>query len=287
MAPKYFNVPLLWIALVWLCQGLSAQDPRAQERTRIVPASGEVEFEQLRIIRWATLGGAPEADLTNMEIQLWFPSDWEQPDLNCPALVHIQELSPIEDDTGRLLTTEKRLSRIVELQGEVRSKTWKNWDGKRGPVVELMLDAPARGANSIRMVKGKAEVTLTKPRALKFDDLKAINGQELSHPDFEELAAMKLRFSIEEDQGGLTAKLTAPIDFSSPRNRGRLLVWDISTGNRRVAMTSEGGSRAKEGFTEEKSFRGKTIENLSLRLVVLEAVESKTFEFDFRNVPFP
>ena len=40
-------------------------------------------------------------------------------------------------------------------------------------------------------------------------------------------------------------------------------------------------------MTVEKTYRRRTIKGLSLRVVVLDAIETKTFNFDFQNVPLP
>jgi len=282
------------LALALICCGLSllCQTPigstaRAQETTRIAPASGGVEFDEIHIVRRVALGAVKEADLTNMQLGLWFAADWEPKDNRSPPLIHVQSLSAVEDDTGRLLSTEKRLKQVEYLRGEVRGNTWKSSGGKQGPVVSLLLDAPVRGANKLKAIKGKAQVTLTKTVSLTFQDLAAVNGKELDHPDMKGLAAMKLRFSIEETDGRVSAKLSAPVNYASPWNRGRLLTWDVMDGDKRIGLSSEGTSPEGEGVTVEKTYRRRTFKDLSLRLVLLEAVESKTFDFDFRDVALP
>jgi len=65
------------LALALICCGLSllCQTPigstaRAQETTRIAPASGGVEFDEIHIVRRVALGAVKEADLTNMQLGL-------------------------------------------------------------------------------------------------------------------------------------------------------------------------------------------------------------------------
>ncbi|HSQ55951.1 MAG TPA: hypothetical protein VLM40_09395, partial [Gemmata sp.] len=232
-------------SLLPLCHSVAAGTAQAQRKTRIAPASNGVEIDEIYIARRTALGAVKEADLTNMQLGLWFSADWEAKDGRSTPLIHLQELSAIEDDTGRVLTTEKRLKEIEQLRGEVRGNTWKSFGRKQGPVLSLLLDAPARGAGKIKSVKGKAQVTITKPITLTFKDLAAVNGKILEHSDFKDLAAMKLRFSVENKDGSVSAKLSAPVNYASPWNRGRLQNWDVMDGGKRISLSSEG--RSTEG----------------------------------------
>jgi hypothetical protein len=272
---------LLCSGLVPLCQSESERPALAQGTTRIAPASNGVEIEELYVVRQSALGAVKDADLTNMRLRLWFSADWEAKDGRSPPLIQLQELSAIEDDTGHVLSTEKRLKQIEQLRGEVRGDIWKGAGGKQGPVVSLLLEAPARGAGKIKAVKGKADVTLTKQISLTFEDLAAVNGKDLEHPDMKNLGAMKLRFSIAEKDGSVSAKL------SSPSKRGRLYDWNVMDGEKAISLSSEGTHREGEGVTVEKTYRRRTIKGLSLRVIVLDAVETKTFSFDFQNVELP
>src|ERR1700722_6631016 len=120
--------------LIPVCWPSSDRTAQAQERTRIAPASDGVEIEELHIVRRSALGAVKGADLTNMQLGLWFSADWMVPNGGSPPLIHIQELSVIKDDTGRVLSTEKRLKEIEYLRGEVRGTTWQSFGGKQGPV---------------------------------------------------------------------------------------------------------------------------------------------------------
>ncbi|WP_029631455.1 hypothetical protein [Zavarzinella formosa] len=258
---------------------------RAQETTRIAPASGGVEIDRLQIVRLKVLGAVKRADLTNMQLDLWFAADWKKTDDDVRPLIHLQSLDAIEDDTGRLLSTENRLKEISYLQGETRGTHWKGSGETSGPAITMLLDAPGRGAAKIKSIKGKGQVSLTKPVNLTFENLADINGKDLDHPDMKGLAAMKFRFSITEKDGNVTAKLSAPVQFASPWNQGRLFRWDLMNGKRTIDPSSEG--RTGKGTTEEKTYRRQSLKGLSLRLVVLEATETKDFSFDFKDVELP
>src|SRR5262245_5953014 len=100
--------------LLPLCQSLVDRRAQAQETTRIAPASNGVEIEEIQIVRSTALGAAKEADLTNMQLGLWFSADRETKNSRSTPLIHLQELSAIEDDTGRVLSTDKRLKQIEQ-----------------------------------------------------------------------------------------------------------------------------------------------------------------------------
>lgn len=272
--------------LIPLFLGSSALPACADDAVRIAPASDGVEIEEVHIVRRSALGVVKGADLTNMRLSLWFSAEWEGDTGREPMLVHLRELSAIEDDTGCLLSTERRLRSVEEVKGEVRQNTWKRAGGKSGPVTSLRLDAPARGADKLKEIKGKAEVTLTKRVVLTFDDLAAIEGKVLEHPDLKALRDMKIRFSVSEKGGTVSARLSAPENFTSPWNRGRLYDWDIMDGEEELRPSSIGGAEG-EGTTEEKTYRGRMAKGLSLRLTVLETVETKTFKFHFKDVDLP
>ena len=262
----------------------------AQERMRVAPASGGAEIEEIDIKRRIALGAVKEADLTNMNLSLWFPADdWEQEDRLSPPLIHMLSLEPIVDDTGYILTSQKRLEDIDYLLGEVRGTTWKVASGKNGPVIDMRLEAPKRGANQIKAIKGEAKVTLTRMVTLTFPDLAAIKGQVLDHPELKDLKEMNIQFEVTEEDGDVTATLSAPFNFASPWNRGRIHDWELFAGKQRLSAGIFGKGPADEGAGgfEKKTYRRRTLKGLSLRLVVLEPIKSKTFQFDFQNVDLP
>ena len=54
-----------------------------------------------------------------------------------------------------------------------------------------------------------------------------------------------------------------------------------------IELSSEGVSPKNGGVAVEKTYDRPNIKGWSLRLTVLEPVETKTFNFDFRSVPLP
>jgi hypothetical protein len=277
---------LLSVVFVALGASLPAQE---SDRKVIAPTSGGVDIERIMIVRQAARGAVKAADLTNMQIELRLMGDWKNQDLDSfDHLVWLRSLDPVEDNTGKLLSTPKRRKQIDYLEGEVRGLEWSGEaKGKGGPSIRLILDAPERSAVKIKAFQGRAEVTRARAVRLQFDDLSAIHGKELSHPDLPGLEKLKVRFSIETKEGEVTAKVAAPFNYSSPWFRGRLAAWSLMDGEGEIHLSSEGTSRAEGRFTVERTFRRPDFKGWSLSLVVLDPVESKTFDFEFHDIELP
>ncbi len=241
----------------------------------------------------STVPGAVKS--AEMRIDLWFPATWERTQPGFPCLIHLCSLSPVKDDTGKLLSTEDRVKEITYLQGEVRGDDWRSGRGKEGPTISFLLDAPTRRANKITAITGTADVSLARVVNLTFNDLPAINGKDLEHRNIKGLKGLKLNFSIEVKNGVVVAKLKSPMNYASPWNRGHLQEWAIIDGvneirsfDEGVISSSESVPPAKEGVTVQRTFNGRRdFKGWSLRISVLEPVESKSFKFDFRGIELP
>jgi len=270
-------------------QFLLDRSAKGHEPGRITPASGGVELEEINIVRRTALGAVAGADLTNMELKLYFPAVWTRQERveNANYLIHFESLTNIEDDTGKLLSTEGRLKEIQYLRGDVQGDELKGGGRAGGPIARLLLEAPARKAEKIKAIKGKAQISLAKTVNLTFKDLAAINGKLLEHTDLKGLQHLKLRFSIQEKDGNVIATVTAPAKYTSPWNLGRLHHWDLFKGEQEIELSSEAVLPDNQGIAVEKRYARPSFKGLSLRLVVLDPVESKTFNFDFRNVDLP
>jgi hypothetical protein len=263
---------------------LLAQD---HERPTKAPV-GQAEIEQIEIVRWSVRDAAKKGE---MKIDLWFPATWERVQAGFPHLIHLRSLNSIEDDTGKLLSTEDRLGQIAYLRGEVRGDTWRTGDGREGPTISLCLEAPQRRAERIKALAGVADVSVAKVVSLTYNDLAAINGKELDHPRIKGLKDLKQRFSIEVKDGTVSATMESPINFASPSNGGRLEWWALLDGGKEVTSFDEsvsttrpknGGVIVQRTFIGRRDFRG-----WSMRVSVLEPVESKSFTFNFHGVELP
>jgi hypothetical protein len=265
----------------------------AQERERPTREPvGRAEIEQIEIVRWSVRDATKKGE---MKIDLWFPATWEKVPAGFPHLIRLRSLSPIEDDTGKLLSTKDRLGQIAYLRSEVRGDTWRTGGGREGPDISFCLEAPQRRAEKIKAITGAADVSLAKVVSLTFSDLAAINGKELDHPRIKGLKDLKLRFSIEVKDGTVSATMQSPINFASPWNGGRLQEWALFDGGKEVTSFNESTmpcdespSQQNDGVIVQRTFIGRRdFKGWSMRISVLEPVESKSFTFDLHGVELP
>jgi len=256
---------------------MSGQQPdEVQGRTSPIAISGGAELETIRIVRWKASYAAKEADLTNMEIRLWLPGKWK--DESKHHLVKFLDLKSIEDETGKLLSTNKRLEAIRYLKGEVEANGTMSFQGKEGPVIAFTLEAPARPASKIKSIKGKAEVSRATIASLRFGDVFSMRGKALEHP---KLKVCPIRPTVEVENG--ETKVTLGV----PDQSARLYDWWLEKDGKRLPLRGEGATLFDGKYVSGKTFRGDRIKEYSLRILLAEPVESKVFEFDFKNVELP
>jgi hypothetical protein len=241
-----------------------------------IAVSGDAEIDSLHVVRRKAGRTTKTADLTNMTIALWLPGKWNT--VREGYMVKLLDLKTIEDDTGNLLTTKTRLEWIRYIKGEVRADTTMSSGGKEGPVIRMVVEAPARGAGKIKSIKGKAEVSSVTLASLSFDDLSLMNDKPLDHP---KLKDFPIRAIVDVGDGTTTIKLELP-----PQD-GRLWHWWLEKDGAALSLMSEGASKVNGKILPEKSYRGDRVKEYSLRLSLAEPVETKVFEFDFTNVDLP
>jgi hypothetical protein len=263
-----------WIGAVAL-SGLAAlaQDPEpVAKRMPVIAVSGDTEISSIRIQRERASDAAIDADLTNMEIRLWLTSKWEGE--AGEALLRVTELAPILDSTGKLLSTKARLERMDFLHGEVRGHESGITRGRQGPVIRLLLDAPARQATTIQSIKGKAMVSQSISTRLEFADLQSLSGKPLNHPKLKNLQIVP---TISVNDGDTVLSLHVP------NGHARLMVWGIVKNRRMLDPSSE----STDGITLQQHYDGDQMKDSSLGIMIAEPSPPKVFEFDFKNVELP
>jgi hypothetical protein len=249
--------------------------PAPADRTPAIAISGGTEISEIRITRWKASYSAKKADLTNMRIDFWFADPkWGGADHH---LVSVKQIEPIKDSTGKLLSTKKRLEANQAVNGEILTSQNQVFLGKRGPMFELTLDAPAREATTIKAIKGKADVARTELEALDFD-LDKVLGKPLSHPS---LKNFKIEPSIQVNDGDTEVTLRVP------ESHAKLYRWFVAH-KTVLRSTSEGGTPSPAGTVGlTTTYRGKLPKGCILRLIIAKPVESKTFEFHFKDIDLP
>jgi hypothetical protein len=96
---------------------------------------------------------------------------------------------------------------------------------------------------------------------------------------------MNLKFALTSGFFTRTGELSAPFDFT--KDCGRLYDWGVLDGENRVWNWGTGVSSRVPGVTEYQRFSSASLKGLSLCLIVLEPVETVSFDFHFQNVPLP
>lgn len=268
---------LLLAAFVALSNSHAQAPDQDPDRVPVIGTSGQVEIASIRIAREKVSNAAKEADLTNMRIELWLTRDADV-GVQSDYLVKLSDLAPIEDNTGKLLTTKSRISAIRYLQGEVRARQFQTFRGKSGPVIEITLDVPERNATAIRSLKGKASLLRFADVRLQFDNLAAIDGKVLEHPKLKEFP---IRCSTKFSDGDTTLTLAVP------KQHARLRDWGLEDMGQLLRNSSESQSVEKGLVILEKTYRGDHRKTASLVIAIAEPNETKSLDFEFRNIELP
>jgi hypothetical protein len=77
----------------------------------VVATSGSVEISSIRVVRHKGLTSSNDLEPTKMEIELWFTSKAKGAFAQI-RLLKVVDLGPIEDNTGKLLSTRRRLQQL-------------------------------------------------------------------------------------------------------------------------------------------------------------------------------
>jgi hypothetical protein len=237
------------------------------EQTGPIAASAGAEIYEITIKRCKASYAARDADVTNLTLALHFPAKWKSQ--RHSYLVRIVSLEPIADDTGKILSTKGRLRKIKFLGGDVLVNGSFDSRALEGPVIRMVMDVPARRAIYLKSVKGKAKVSRVRIQFVEFP-FAAVLGKPLEHPL---VKGFKLIPKMEMENGDTTVRLRAS---NLP---DRLVKWGLTAGDRELECVRYGDSF--------RTYRGQLPEGCSLWLMFDVPAETKTFEFDFKNVELP
>jgi hypothetical protein len=249
----------------------------AEEDTPPLALDGSVELNSIYITRWKASDSAASADLTNMRLELWISMPKAQ-----QYLLRVKKLDDIVDDTGKNLLTEQRRGRIESLEREVRAAGVKAARGKGGPILEFTLDAPARGAKTIRSIKGQFEITSSGSEIVKLKDFSKLVGTRLEHDLLKELAIVP-SLDRREDYTDVELKLTGQHDH--------LLAWTLAKDGEPMRESSLGSGPAGDAANSElvsKGYRDLVVdESTELWLRIANKDEEKLVDFEFKDIELP
>jgi hypothetical protein len=241
-----------------------------------IAVSGGAEVYQIDITRRKASYAAKGADLTNMTLSVWYPELWKG-NSTTQYLVKLTNLDPVIDDTGKLLSTKERRESIGVLQGEVFARETFGCKGKFGPVITMMLEAPARRATTLKTIKGKAEVARVRFQTVKFD-LASVIGKPLRHPL---LKGVVIRPSTRQKDGQTIVALWVPTTHD------RLVQWEVEASGLTLEWTSLGKKPGAGSIEIEQNYEGKLPKGCLLVAKIAVPIETRIFEFNFQNVALP
>lgn len=244
----------------------------------LIAKNGGVEIQSIEIERRKVSYAVKSADIVNMTVALLLTVDGKhQPEDR--YMMRLRALDVVEDDTGKLLTTKQRLAEIPELKGEVSNSSYSSHTtGSHGPVMYLRLDAPARAASTIKVLKGTVEVRTVRMKRLTIADMEKSHGKQLEH---HELKDMPIVPSITVKDGYTTVTLRVP------RKYKRIIDWDVSNGGKGMRMSSETGAETKDTIDVIREYEGEYPKNCTLHLSFPVPGELKTLSFEFKNLELP
>jgi hypothetical protein len=253
-----------------------AQPPDASDKMPVIAESGGVEIDSIKIVREKASGAAKGADLTFMELDLWFAGDVSKE--SGGYVVHVTELDAILDDAGTDLSPESRRRFLDVLKAPVPVRESQITRGKAGPVVNLKLDAPARNVLRLKSIKGKATVSQSAVERLQFQDLAGMQGKSLEHAS---LADFPVKATVQVEDGKTLVKLEVPTPHE------RLVTWGLVKKNRMLSADMESVGLEGDMTILTASYEGDLVENHSLGLMLTMPNASREFEFNFEDVELP
>lgn len=246
------------------------------EKTPVIATSGNVEIDSIKIVREVASDAAVNADLTNMQISLWFAGNPAA--MNSRYLVRFVELESIQDDAGSELLPDRRRELMKFLKEPARIGESKQARGKAGPVVHINLDAPVRNALHLKSIKGTAIVSQPSFDRLQFEDLASMNDKALEH---ESLAEFPVRATVRLEDGDTVVVLKVP------EQHEMLITWGLVKNGRMLEPNSEGVGTEDGTSTLECTYGGDVIKDCTLGLMIAKPDQSISYRFEFKDVPLP
>lgn len=251
--------------------------------------SGEVELVELRLQR-SRRGRIPfdqEAAKGTLETCLWFPKEWQKsasfrqeanPDF---YFFNVIELGEVLDDAGKLLFGERTKEDGLPRRWMSSESMYLNRSpSRKGPVLRLTLKAPALQAKKLARITGTVEVSAARlvQQTLK---VPVKEGEQVFDKDIFAAFPLHLKVASQEKETVLHLK--------TPTFLGRLSQWEVETKGRPLfAYSSLPSEASKDGTTTQaRKYKGPLGDDWRLRVSMLDPVESKTFQFDFRDIELP
>jgi hypothetical protein len=271
---------LQMICILLLTQYTFASDagseatPRSIAEHHPIVVSDGVEIVSIRTARRASADGGK--DTSGIELGMWLTRNAEK-DSGSYA-VQLLSLEPIEDDLGTQLLTENRRQAMPFLIHAVNTSQRKKFEDKSGPSLSIVLDAPARQATKIKLLKGKAQISTLEFAKLKFEDLRAVDGNRLEDPKLESFSIVpSVRFEDEQT----TLSLRVPVEHTL------IADWGLGQKGQLLYPRSKTAVRVDDSVLLTKSYKGDRTKESFLGIMLAEPIDTTTYDFEFTDVPLP
>lgn len=257
-----------------ILNGFQPNQRRSSRKDIVAPIGrdGNVVIDEFSVERRQVTGAVVGADLTTGTLGLMLESEVKHPSVWGGFLVRIKSLNDIRDNRGHLLLTPKRREGIRYLSYLERPRSTKSGaNGKRGPVIHLVLEAPSLGATEISEIKGELEMKYYEPRLIRFENVSAQLGKPLSNSM---LADLDIRPDVERGAyPGFSLK-------ASKEAQQRILRWYLVDSNGRMLQSTS------EGHAEGKVTKGYPTlpAELNLVLEIAEIQEHRDLPFRFEKI---
>ena len=272
------HLSLLVIVYLFASNGVRGQEPmQTQDRVPVIATSGQVEIAAIRITRETVSGAAKEANLTNMQIELWFT----RPPRSVVLVLISSSFSiwlPLKYAPDRFSPRTSDWPPSPFCRARWRPDRRTRFEAK-GPVVAITLDAPARNASKIKSLKGKASLSRSAYAPMQFTNSRQWMERLPDHP---KLKGFPIRAWVKVANG------STEVTLNVPKQHARLTAWGLVEDNQLLSISSESESRDNKGtVTVKKTCRGDHLKTAFLGLVIAEPSETQTLNFDFKDVELP
>lgn len=241
-----------------------------------LPISGGVRIDQLSHDRSISNYNGKAFHQERMQLRLSLVSRLK--DRQGPFLIRLTEIDPIEDDTGKVLSTRhaKRdwnfLHENVPTDDRFREPT---------PDPQLIFDLapPARHATKIKSLKGKAIVSKQKLSALGFSGATTFHDKPLEHPLLQDFP-IRATFRVQDP-----VKPLVSMKLKVPRYASRIREWGLAKDGKLLRSISSGSNN----LDGDKTIHYQEIDPTDsvLAIIVADPIEPEEFTFDFKDLELP
>lgn len=241
--------------------------------------SGEVDLERIKVDHTGVTIQATGEELAYTTITVRVPVTGDNPDR---TLLQLVELEPVRDNTGKLLSTEERMEDMERFAIYLHKYSREVYNIDSSTIsLHMQLDAPAVGAKSIPVIKGKLLHSEAELVLIDVKDLTEHKHRKVEHPH---LGKIQLATDVVLVDG------QTEVSMHIPRlSRNQIDDWNLISkdGNRPLKYRSESSSPQGETNFVTKTYNGNLIQKAFLRIELNSPTKSRELDFEFNDIALP